>query len=340
MTELLRLPRLGVTRTPPENLTESDENSFEHEYRKDIPECNGQRLENIEVLSNGFLVRGPSPLKQSFAAHHSGPSRAMRFIRAVTTMARVSTRLRVENALFVTDEFSNGFFHWFCDVLPRLEAVDASAPEEYKGFTLVVPAMAVSSYVQPSLSAYEKFSFRLMGSHEAASCTNLHVIPPVAPTGNYRPALMCALRERFKRLFAPRGGVHRIFISRSKAPRRKLANEGQLVPVLGRHGVTSLVAEEQSFEEQVRQIGAASVLVGSHGAGLTHMLWLKPGSRVLELRRRGDRWNNCYFSLASALGLKYYYLMCDPVNPRDDFHRGDMVVDPAAFDKVLSELHD
>jgi len=242
----------------------------------------------------------------------------------------------VDRGLFATDEFSSGFFHWICDVLPRLEAIERSAPNELRSRTLVVPAMAVFPYVPASLAVYDFGGMHLMRKYEHACCTDLLVMPPVAPTGNYRPDLMLAVQERFRRRFLSGGGPDRIFISRSRASRRRIANEEQLLPVLERRGFGSLVAESLSFEEQVRRIGAASVLVGNHGAGLTHMLWMKPGSCVVELRQRGDRLNNCYFSLASALGIRYFYLLCDGTRPRGDAHVTDVVVRPDELDSVLA----
>jgi len=147
---------------------------------------------------------------------------------------------------------------------------------------------------------------------------------------------MKSLRARFRDRFPAEEAPDPIFISRSEAPRRRISNEEQLLPVLRRHGFSPLVAEKLSFEEQVRRVGSTTILAGGHGAGLTHMLWMKPGSSVLELRRKGDRWNNCYFALASALDLRYFYLLCDAANPKDDFHVGDLTVDPAGLDKVLS----
>lgn len=41
------------------------------------------------------------------------------------------------------------------------------------------------------------------------------------------------------------------------------------------------------------------------------MLFMRNGTSVLELRLKDDKTNLCYFSLASALKLDYYYQFCD-----------------------------
>ena len=98
--------------------------------------------------------------------------------------------------------------------------------------------------------------------------------------------------------------------------------------------------EELSFAEQVRLVGSASILVGNHGAGLTNIAWLAPGSRVLELRRRGDGQNNCFFSLASALDVAYSYNLCDSVEDRESTHSADLLVDPQMLDETLESISD
>ena len=69
-----------------------------------------------------------------------------------------------------------------------------------------------------------------------------------------------------------------------------------------------------------------SLLISIHGNALTNMLWMPEGSTVLEIRRSGDSHNNCYFSLASALGHKYYYVLAPSVDNIKDTHIADLIV--------------
>ena len=85
--------------------------------------------------------------------------------------------------------------------------------------------------------------------------------------------------------------------------------------------------EHLSFAEQVRLTAGARYLVSNHGAGLTNMLWMKAGSNILELRHFSDSINNCYFTLASALKLNYFYQSCEPENAAEDPHSANLRVD-------------
>lgn len=53
---------------------------------------------------------------------------------------------------------------------------------------------------------------------------------------------------------------------------------------------------------QVRLFADASVAVGIHGAGLTNLMWCRPGAVAVEV---GQVAHDCYRPLAGALRLRY-----------------------------------
>ena len=61
------------------------------------------------------------------------------------------------------------------------------------------------------------------------------------------------------------------------------------------------------------------------------MLFMSPGANVLELRHATDRINNCYFTMASAMNLNYFYQSCEPANRDEDPHSADLKVDVEAL---------
>jgi capsular polysaccharide biosynthesis protein len=327
-----------VKRCLPINLAAEDKALIAHEAIKHFREIRSTRLSGVQVSSTGYLARSWQPMEEGFAESPSGLRRGIAMGRGVWQALSSRQSAVVDRALFVTDESSNGFFHWICDVLPRLEALQAQAEGEMASRRLVIPAMAMFAYVQESLLPFPIQGTALVKAGERVLCRDLLVIPGLAPTGNYRPGFMAALRERMRSFFSIHADNRRIFISRAQAPRRRIANEAALGPVLRRHGFEQAVLEDLSFAAQIRLVGSGAVLVGSHGAGLTNMCWMTTGSRVLELRRRGDARNNCYFSLASALGLPYWYMLCEPVEPSQDSHVGDLFVNPDGLDRILTDM--
>jgi capsular polysaccharide biosynthesis protein len=127
-----------------------------------------------------------------------------------------------------------------------------------------------------------------------------------ANTGNYNHTLINELRDKFLGNIKIKG-KRKIFISRLKAPKRKISNEQDVVNYLKSHNWEIHYFEDYSFKKQIEIISETKYLIGLHGAGLTNMLFMREGGKVLELRNENDNHNNCYFSLASELNHEYYY---------------------------------
>ncbi len=332
MERLTILPAERVQRNPPAHLKPRDQALFAHEYLREIDEARACRLEGVDMLPNGYLIAGSKILPETFAVPRHGKGMLKAQLRAAEQGIRSRHVALIDHGLAITDEFSNGFFHWICDDLPRLEALELAMPGE-RSRVLVVPAMADFPYVLQSLAAYALGGVHVLRPHERARFSELLVLSQVAPTGNYRPALMRAVRARFRARAGVSAPMRRLFISRAGAPKRRIANEAELYPVLERWGFELFVPERLSFEEQVRAAASAAIFAGNHGAGLTNMCWMNPGARVLEIRRRGDMENNCYYSLACALDLEYQYLLCDVVSESVGTHLADFIVDPGVLER-------
>lgn len=96
---------------------------------------------------------------------------------------------------------------------------------------------------------------------------------------------------------------------------REIPNLRDLVGSLQEYGSSDLVfGPDHEPAEMIRIVNSAKVLVGQTGAGLTHMLWLEPGSLVVEISLKPENeelipeWKNCYAALASRLGHQYIRL--------------------------------
>ena len=97
------------------------------------------------------------------------------------------------------------------------------------------------------------------------------------------------------------------FISRSTAHRRVL-NEQELTISLQQNFPNIRVRlvdfhHGMPFEHQLQISANTDVLIGMHGAGLTHLLFLPDWAVVFELFNCDDR--NCYLDLARLRGIRY-----------------------------------
>ncbi|MDB4540595.1 glycosyltransferase family 61 protein [bacterium] len=327
-------------RQAPRNLASQDAPLFAAATSMRFPDCKVQHLREADVF-------GRSPIRlsdgqffpESFVnqSHFDLWKKQRGHWRAgVERFLHYHTQLDTPG-IWITDNWSCGFFHWFGDALARLELAFQELPAQE--VTLLLPhKFHRHDYFLESLKAYGLRDVRVLGRFECMRCTDLFFPQHIADTGNYNTGLMHAMRSRFRqhidasKLGAPSS---RLYISRRLAGRRRIVNEAEILGVLADHGFQTLLAEETPWEQQVKLVAKAEFLLSNHGAGLTNMLAMEAGTRVMEIREREDQHNNCFFTLASTLGLGYYYLLADRHDPTVGVHLADLVVDPERLNETL-----
>lgn len=132
------------------------------------------------------------------------------------------------------------------------------------------------------------------------------------------------------------------FVDRQSS--RRLRNQTALLAALqerrGLHvTVRAIDFAALPFAEQLRVVRETDVLVGVHGAGLTHAMFLREGATAVveilppELDHVGFR------NLAAMRGLGYFRVHADPPVPglrrRDSWHWSDVEIGPERFMEVM-----
>lgn len=323
----------------PVNFEQADLGLFEHELKRVIPATSFLHMEGVTVHPTGILFRGSSVLPESFPSPHfidawAGPSAGL---KSTTKNCVLKFHRRIErDAVWITDIWSMGYFHWLTDALPRLLTVRG----RLGGAALLLPgAYAGLGYVRASLKPFAVEGLRFV--QEPLYCPRLKMPTHTAPAGNYNEDLVRGLRSLYGDFYQAAPGApagDRIYVSRRKAQKRKVVNEEECAAVLAEYGFRTVHFEDYSFEQQVKMVLGARYLISIHGAGLTNMLFMREGGSVLELRQDGDAFNNCYFALASALGLKYFYQLCRSQNPGEDAHTANLIADSRLLRKNVERM--
>jgi hypothetical protein len=65
-----------------------------------------------------------------------------------------------------------------------------------------------------------------------------------------------------------------------------------------------LVLEDMTPDEQFREVAQANVMIGIHGNGLTHLIWLQSGAAVIEMFPQ-NVFQRDYQTAAAVLGFNY-----------------------------------
>lgn len=119
------------------------------------------------------------------------------------------------------------------------------------------------------------------------------------------------VRATFLPASQPKRSDRKIFISRAGATRRRLIDEEVIAARLGYHGFESVSLEKLSLKEQIGIMTESACIVGSHGAGLTNIVWAPQGAKLVELFAP-EYVNVCYWAIAEMLGQKYSFALGEP----------------------------
>lgn len=109
---------------------------------------------------------------------------------------------------------------------------------------------------------------------------------PLKPAGKYKPVVTYISRQKSRRRLLP--GDHAALVKALEAKAKKLDFE-----------LLVLEAERYTKEEQFAIAGRTTIMLGVHGNGLSHLLWMAPTPRsaVIEMFFKGGFARDCEWDL-------------------------------------------
>jgi hypothetical protein len=82
--------------------------------------------------------------------------------------------------------------------------------------------------------------------------------------------------------------------------------------------------ETMDFVEQIRLFMSVDILITPHGSGLAHLIWCKPGTRVLEIFAAKDKRRAIFKRTCELFNLRYSaYFISEEEKTSDAFFEGD-----------------
>ena len=197
------------------------------------------------------------------------------------------------------------YYNWMIQALP---AIDASLRRaNHRRITLVLP---------PSLQPFQEETLRLLGYQDLPRLTlditshyrfaSAEFSDFLAYGTHLRVSRTAIATYRSLSQAAPwlPGAAEEIYVARTDATARTMQNEAELIDLLQREGVRIIVPGALSVVEQIAAFRAARLVIGSHGAGLSNLVFSRSGSFVYEMLP--SHYPNVAFNrLAQAAGLNY-----------------------------------
>jgi len=342
LIEKLSLSSEDITRKKPYNYKNNDENLFKNEFTKKLPNIFPILNSKSFIPPCGRLFNKIAFNFYQFNTKITVKELIKSYLKSILFLMKSRKIKRIDYILFVTNSNSYNFFHWFLDVLQKLEFVFESKNEILNSkIKIIIPNGHNNSFVKKSLESFN-LDFYFQKKNEIIVSNHSILLPDIAPTGNYRKNKILKLAKRLRNYWTKNEiripNYKKIYISRKNSKKRRLINESEIIPILKKKGFLILDFDNLNFEEQLSYTLYSEILVSVHGAGLTHMLWMKKKSKILEIRARNNYDDNCYYSLASDLGHDYYYTIADKTHIKKSFHLSDLVINVDEFSTQLSKM--
>jgi hypothetical protein len=339
----------------PKNINDSDLGYFDQKLSLAIPAHKIKEIGDVFFNSDNLVFKDGKILSCSFVNgtldyftqskikiltiinRYVGIKKFVKDLFLLTSRFLKKKIIVTEPCLCFTDTWSIGYFHWFLDALPRL----LTAENFLKEATVVLPASYKRrDYIVASLKIFPINNIRWVENNEVLSINRLIVPNHIGPSGNYDQKITTALIKKLKDRYHNNKRMDlgdKIYISRGKAGRRHITNEEELLPLLARHDFKTVYLEDYSWEDQVSICQNAKYLISNHGAGLTNLIFMNPGSKVMELGGAQNQFYH-YFALAQQAQITYYYQICRYVPSlfKKTNNKKDLIVDPLELEKNIN----
>jgi len=190
---------------------------------------------------------------------------------------------------------TNGYYHWLNEDLPHYLYLREKLSEPLTIVSIERPSF-VSDFLKTNSIDYLEVPRFL-------NCSEHHFITKKSNVGWPHPKDLAIIQKHFGVYFSELIPGKKIYISRignSRSP----SFEKELIRILENSGWKILNTVKMTLADQIAEISSAEVLAGIHGAGLSGVNWMHPGTKLVEIGT--DRFVRCFQRLAILNDMEYF----------------------------------
>ena len=325
--------------TSPEN---SDDFNFKQFHTEmDIFSIKVYNYHKVFVTASGICFNRLSKLLPGTYMLRKRNKRDQQKIAFLNYLLRKKRVLDQQNIyLVIHNQWSiNGYYHWLADSAVRLWSVKS----RFKEITLLLPEKAKTIlFIQGTLSLLPELKVEYLADKEVAYVNHL-IVPTHLPSwGLLEPKLLKQFSEFVvNKVCTKQYPNDFIYISRKNADRRKVVNEDNLITLLKMQSFKIVSLEETQFSEQVKLFNNTKIAISIHGAALSNLLFMQPGTAVIEILKSETESIQMimeYHKLASVCNVKYYYIPSQPDQEGVAYDSANLIVDIKYVELLINRV--
>ena len=234
-----------------------------------------------------------------------------------------------------------GYFSWITTYLPRLLHAIKEVPE----CILLFPEEWINiKFVKETMELIYPYKIHIIPKDHHSIIPQFNLIPCRKWTSHFDKQELLTVKNLFyEKLNINENEIpcKKIYISRKKAARRKITNEVELEIILKDQDFEIVCLEDLALTEQIKLLSKSSIIISSHGAGLTNINFVKKNSHVIELTpilSDFKKFRFPFWRMASLLELNYCCLFCDRTNLKTDEYESDIHINLKELSNLLEKI--
>lgn len=254
-----------------------------------------------QLVFESLIHREPYVNKTSFGRIH--------YPRSIGQLAsQIFNTPRYDLICSIVNVYSEGYFHWVTEVLPRLSLI-----AEHRATTgQKIPILIDPDPPQWVLDSLHFLGFEDIVEWHSTFATAKKLIVPMALYTSGVPSAHATnwVSEQTKANLpeaTPTFEAPRIYITRKNAKLRRVINETAVIEHLSRFDFQVFELENLTFAEQVNLFSQAEWVIAPHGAGFANLIHSNE-IRMIEFFEPGYI-NPCFYRLACGKNFAYGFLV-------------------------------
>lgn len=334
-----------VNEQPPVTIEESIHRIYEQEYVREQPERFVAQINNCRVWGRSGTVIAPNDILLSDVSREFGAyGGVMGAEHSVNNQLSLSSCTYIKgNIAIVGCAGAYNYHHWLYDTVTRVGTLKEAGL--FNSIDKFILDYTGKKFQKESLEALGIREDQIINADDSfkfhVQAENL-VIPSLsAKLGTINKWTVDFLRSLF--LVEKKKDALRLYISRRKAPSRKVVNEDEVMEYLAPKGFIEFFPEDHSVKETASYFASADYIIGVHGSGFANFAFLSQGTKTIDIVAP-KHLDPYYWILNNHTGSTYGYLFGKGERPEENTDLvvskvdHDIMVDIAQLDKLYKKL--